>query len=112
MKAAYLKAKYQFEVRDVELREPDRNEVEVAVKACGFCGHDNILANYAATEWEPFGHEFAGVITKRLNNDCNVHMLHGILNIYVDTKENKAYLTGPSEKVFDGSINTKKLIKK
>lgn len=44
MKAAYLKAKYQFEVRDVELREPDRNEVEVAVKACGFCGHDNILA--------------------------------------------------------------------
>ena len=54
----------------------------------------------------------AGVITKRLNNDCNVHMLHGILNIYVDTKENKAYLTGPSEKVFDGSINTKKLIKK
>ena len=26
MKAAYLKAKYQFEVRDVELREPDRNE--------------------------------------------------------------------------------------
>ena len=31
MKAAYLKAKYQFEVRDVELREPDRNEVEVSV---------------------------------------------------------------------------------
>ena len=30
MKAAYLKAKYQFELRDVELREPDRNEVEVA----------------------------------------------------------------------------------
>ena len=57
-------AKYQFEVRDVELREPDRNEVEVAVKACGFCGHDNILANYAATEWEPFGHEFAGIVTK------------------------------------------------
>lgn len=54
----------------------------------------------------------AGVITKRLNNDCKVHMLHGILNIYVDTNENKAYLTGPSEKVFDGSINTKKLIKK
>ena len=57
-------AKYQFEVRDVELIEPDRNEVEVAVKACGFCGHDNILANYAATEWEPFGHEFAGIVTK------------------------------------------------
>ena len=78
MKAAYLKAKYQFELRDVELREPDRNEVEVAVKACGFCGHDNILANYAATEWEPFGHEFAGVITKI----CSIEAYRGSFNIF------------------------------
>lgn len=64
MKAAYLKAKYQFEIREVELREPDPEEVEVQVKACGFCGHDNILASYAAKDWEPFGHEFSGVVTK------------------------------------------------
>lgn len=48
MKAAYLKAPYQFEVRDVELREIKDTEVIVDVKACGFCGHDNILASYQA----------------------------------------------------------------
>ncbi len=45
MKAAYLKAPYQFEVRDVELRKIKDTEVIVDVKACGFCGHDNILAS-------------------------------------------------------------------
>lgn len=64
MKAAYLKAPYQFEVRDVALRELGDTEVIVDVKACGFCGHDNILASYQATEWEPFGHEFSGVVEK------------------------------------------------
>lgn len=53
-----------------------------------------------------------GVLMGILDNNCNVHMKHGILNINVDTKEKKAYLTGSSEKVFDGFINTKKLIKK
>lgn len=64
MKAAYLKAPRQFEVRDVELREIAEDEVIVDVKACGYCGHDNILASYHAKEWEPFGHEFAGVVSK------------------------------------------------
>lgn len=64
MKAAYLRAKNQFEMRDVELREPAAGEVVVQVKACGFCGHDRILASYAAKEWQPFGHEFAGVVDK------------------------------------------------
>lgn len=54
----------------------------------------------------------AGFLTDRLNNDCTVHMKYGTLNIHIDTKENKAYLTGPSEKVFDGTVNVKKLIKK
>lgn len=64
MKAAYLKAPRQFEVRDIELREIAEDEVLVDVKACGFCGHDNILATYHAKEWEPFGHEFSGIVTK------------------------------------------------
>lgn len=54
----------------------------------------------------------AGFLTHRLNNDCTVHMKHGTLKIHIDTNENKAYLTGPSEKVFDGTVNVKKLIKK
>lgn len=72
MKAAYLKAPYQFELRDVELREIADDEVLVKIKACGFCGHDNILAKYAATEWEPFGHEFSGVVEKVGKNVTNV----------------------------------------
>ena len=64
MKAVYLKAHHQFELRDVELREPAADEVVVRVTACGFCGHDKILADYAADTWQPFGHEFAGVVEK------------------------------------------------
>ena len=64
MKAGYLKAPFQFELRDVSLRELKKGEVLVRVKACGFCGHDAILARYAAEDWEPFGHEFSGVIEK------------------------------------------------
>lgn len=62
MKAMYFKAPYQFELRDVELRAPERDEVVVRVRACGFCGHDLILARYAAKDWQPFGHEFSGVV--------------------------------------------------
>ena len=62
MKAMYFKAPYQFELRDVELRAPEKGEVVVRVRACGFCGHDLILARYAAKDWQPFGHEFSGVV--------------------------------------------------
>ena len=64
MKAAYLKAPKQFEVRDIELRPITGDEVLVDVKACGFCGHDNIMASYQAREWEPFGHEISGIVSK------------------------------------------------
>ena len=62
MKAMYLKAPYQFELREVDLRAPEKDEVIVRVCACGFCGHDLILARYAAKDWQPFGHEFSGVV--------------------------------------------------
>lgn len=62
MKAMYFKAPFQFELREVDLRAPGKDEVVVHVRACGFCGHDLILARYAATDWQPFGHEFSGVI--------------------------------------------------
>ena len=64
MKAAYLKAHHEFELRDVSLPELPDDEVLVKVNACGFCGHDKILADYRAEDWEPFGHEFAGVVEK------------------------------------------------
>ena len=62
MRAGFLKAPYQFEVRDVALREIGESEVLVNVKACSVCGHDLILASYASPEWRQFGHEIAGVV--------------------------------------------------
>ncbi|HHW48850.1 MAG TPA: zinc-binding dehydrogenase [Clostridiaceae bacterium] len=64
MRAAYLKAPFQFEVREVNLREIKPDEVLVKVMACSVCGHDMILASYAADYWQPFGHEIAGVVEK------------------------------------------------
>jgi threonine dehydrogenase-like Zn-dependent dehydrogenase len=72
MKALYMKAPLQFELRDVPLREPGDDEVIVRVGACGFCGHDMILARYAAKDWQPFGHEFSGVVESTGKNVCNV----------------------------------------
>ncbi|MFI3213208.1 MAG: zinc-binding dehydrogenase [Eubacteriales bacterium] len=62
MKAAYLKSPNQFKLKDVTLRDPAKDEVIVRVMACGFCGHDKILASYHAKDWEPFGHEFSGIV--------------------------------------------------
>lgn len=64
MKAAYLKAPFQFEVREVPLRKIKEDEVLVRVKACSLCGHDLIMAAYGAKDWEPFGHEISGVVEK------------------------------------------------
>lgn len=72
MKAAYLKAPFHFEVREVGLREIKKDEVLVKVKACSVCGHDLILASDAATEWQPFGHEVSGVIERTGSDVKNV----------------------------------------
>ena len=62
MKAAYLKAPFKFEVREVTLRQIKKDEVLVKVKACSVCGHDMIMASYGAVELQPFGHEISGVV--------------------------------------------------
>lgn len=64
MKAAYLKAPFQFDVRELDLREIKVDEVLVKVKACSVCGHDMIMASYGAAEMQPFGHEISGVVEK------------------------------------------------
>jgi L-iditol 2-dehydrogenase len=64
MKAAYLKAPFQFEIKEVGLREIKQDEVLVKIKACSVCGHDMIMASYGATEWQPFGHEISGFVEK------------------------------------------------
>lgn len=74
MKAVYMKAHNQFEVRDVPVRAIEAGEVLVRVKACGFCGHDKILADYAADDWQPFGHEFSGVVEQAAPDVKNVRV--------------------------------------
>lgn len=64
MLSTFLKAPFQFEQRDIPVPQIGKDDVLVKVKACGFCGHDMILAKYAAKDWEPFGHEFSGVVEK------------------------------------------------
>jgi len=63
MKAAFVKAPYQFQIKDVQLPQPGPREVVVAVKSCGVCGTDAIhTAGSQARDWQPFGHEVAGVV--------------------------------------------------
>ncbi len=64
MKAAYVKAPFEFTVKNISLRELNETEVVVDVKACGVCGHDLILARYGAAETQQFGHEVSGVVSQ------------------------------------------------
>lgn len=61
MKAGFVKAPFRFEVRDVNLRELQQNEVLIKVKACSVCGHDMIMASYGAKEFVQFGHGIMSV---------------------------------------------------
>lgn len=62
MKAAYIKAPYQVQIRDVTLKEVGEDDVRIRVKACGICGTDVTSVSVSAEEWEPVGHEIAGVV--------------------------------------------------
>jgi threonine dehydrogenase-like Zn-dependent dehydrogenase len=57
----FIKAPFQFEMRDVPVRGLSPTEVLIDVKACGLCGHDLIIAN-VKKDFEAFGHEVAGVV--------------------------------------------------
>ncbi len=72
MKAAFVKAPFQFQVRDIAIKEPSDDEALVKVMACGICGGDMNFAGVDAKEWEPFGHEIAGVIVKKGKNCSTV----------------------------------------
>jgi L-iditol 2-dehydrogenase len=60
--SGYLRAPWQFELRQVELPDsPPVGQVLIRVEACGICGTDLSTAA-KAKEWQSFGHEIAGVI--------------------------------------------------
>jgi L-iditol 2-dehydrogenase len=70
MLAAFVRAPWHFELRDVPTPTPPPNWVRVAVRACGICGtdlhiaglSDHELTKHAPGEWQGFGHEVAGVV--------------------------------------------------
>jgi L-iditol 2-dehydrogenase len=57
MKAAFLKAPFQVEFRDVEEPEVGAGRVLLKPKLVGICGTDIQHARSLATDWERFGHE-------------------------------------------------------
>lgn len=94
MKTTYLKAPFQFMQKDVPVPEIGEEDVLLKVKACGFCGHEMILAKYAAEEWTPFGHEIAGIVekagshVKHLKTGDQVVVETSIFNPYSDSARN------------------------
>lgn len=64
MRAVYVKAPYQFEIRELDMPEPGRGEVLIDVRACAVCGTDMHTAASEADHFQSFGHEIAGVVVK------------------------------------------------
>lgn len=70
MRAAFVKAPWQFEVRDVGVPDVKPGWARVRVDACGVCGTDvhvathtdHPLTQFPATQWQGFGHEVAGTV--------------------------------------------------
>lgn len=64
MKSAFVKSPFQFEVREVPNKEVGPEEILLKVASCGVCGTDLSTAASEAKEWQPFGHEAAGVVER------------------------------------------------
>jgi L-iditol 2-dehydrogenase len=64
MLAAFIKAPFQVQLREVPIPEVCEDWVLLKVKACGICGTDLHTARAEAKDWQPFGHEIAGVVAQ------------------------------------------------
>lgn len=69
MKAAVFTGKGKIEIRDIELREPEPNEVIIKVDCCGICGTDIHVyhGSSGSVEVAPpvvLGHEYCGIVYK------------------------------------------------
>lgn len=67
MKAMVLNAPEKLEIKEMNIRGPERDEVMIRVMACGICGTDlHIYHGHEGAAKNPFpiilGHEFSGVI--------------------------------------------------
>lgn len=62
MKTVFVKAPFQFKIKEIPIPQPAAGEVLLRVKACGICGSDLHIARSQAADWVTFGHEMTGVI--------------------------------------------------
>ena len=56
MKVAYVKAPFQFEVREQAVPEPGAGQVLIDVRACAVCGTDLHTAASEADHFQSFVH--------------------------------------------------------
>ena len=64
MRVVYVKAPFNFEIREVAMPEPGEGQVLLDVRACAVCGTDMHTAAADADYFQSFGHEIAGVVVK------------------------------------------------
>lgn len=64
MRVVYVKAPFQFEIRETEMPKPGENQVLLDVRACAVCGTDMHTAATDADHFQSFGHEIAGVVVE------------------------------------------------
>lgn len=64
MRIAYVKAPFQFELREIEIPKPGEGQILLDVRACAVCGTDMHTAAFEAEEFISFGHEIAGVVVE------------------------------------------------
>ena len=64
MRVAYVKAPFQFELREMEIPKPGEGQVLLDVRACAVCGTDMHTAALEAEDYTSFGHEISGVVVK------------------------------------------------
>ena len=72
MLAAFVRAPFQFELREIPVPTVREGWALVKVEACGICGTDLHIASSTThrlttkppTEWQGFGHEIAGVVAE------------------------------------------------
>jgi len=63
MRAAFIKAPFQVQLREMPIPEVKLGWILVKVEACGICGTD-LHTLRSAKDWSPLGHEVVGVAAK------------------------------------------------
>lgn len=72
MRAAYVKAPYQIEIREIPVPEIKDGWALIKVEACGICGTDMHIVSTEATKWQSLGHEVAGIVVAKGRDVPNV----------------------------------------